>query len=109
MEFPKILFIGPPGAGKGTQAEYFEKSYKIMHTSTGDIARRAFRNKDPLVSRYEKDVQENGKFRGNIEAPIDSEEKDVVKICNDSSKFATICNNPKKVIYVKNRLINFVK
>ena len=62
MEFPKILFIGPPGAGKGTQAEYFEKSYKIMHISTGDIARRAFRNKDPLVSRYEKDVQENGKL-----------------------------------------------
>ena len=54
-------------------------------------------------------VQENGKFRGNIEAPIDSSEEEVIKICNDSSKFVSICNNPKKVIYVKNRLINFVK
>ncbi len=62
MEFPKILFIGPPGAGKGTQAEYFEESYKIMHISTGDIARNAFVNKDPLVLEYEDDVQNNGKL-----------------------------------------------
>lgn len=35
----KAVFIGPPGAGKGTIAEYFSKKYCIPHVSTGDIFR----------------------------------------------------------------------
>ncbi len=34
-----ILFIAPPAAGKGTQAELIEERYKIPHISTGDILR----------------------------------------------------------------------
>ena len=35
----KLLFIGPPGAGKGTQATLFCKKYGIDHLSTGDLLR----------------------------------------------------------------------
>jgi len=35
----KLLFIGPPGAGKGTQANLFCKKYGIDHLSTGDLLR----------------------------------------------------------------------
>tara|TARA_Y100001968_G_scaffold313858_1_gene338545 strand:- start:33 stop:581 length:549 start_codon:yes stop_codon:yes gene_type:complete len=35
----KLLFIGPPGAGKGTQANLFCKKYKLDHLSTGDLLR----------------------------------------------------------------------
>ena len=34
-----IVLFGPPGAGKGTQAEFLINSYKLIHLSTGDLLR----------------------------------------------------------------------
>ncbi len=38
-----LILMGPPGAGKGTQAEYIERKYWIPHISTGDMFRTAIR------------------------------------------------------------------
>ncbi|MCL2934520.1 MAG: adenylate kinase [Trichodesmium sp. MAG_R03] len=35
----KLVFLGPPGAGKGTQASLIADSYQVPHISTGDILR----------------------------------------------------------------------
>ena len=44
----RIVFIGPPGAGKGTQAERVSKHYSIPHVSTGDTLRDATQGDTPL-------------------------------------------------------------
>jgi len=40
----KLLIMGPPGAGKGTQAERLVKKLDISHISTGDMFREAIKN-----------------------------------------------------------------
>ncbi|MFH1752661.1 MAG: adenylate kinase [Candidatus Omnitrophota bacterium] len=40
----RLVLLGPPGAGKGTQAEVLSKTYIIPHISTGDILRESVRD-----------------------------------------------------------------
>ncbi|MBD2167056.1 adenylate kinase [Calothrix membranacea FACHB-236] len=44
----QLIFLGPPGAGKGTQSQKLAQSLQIPHISTGDILRQAMKDQTPL-------------------------------------------------------------
>ena len=56
-----IILFGPPGAGKGTQAQFIVKKYNYFQLATGDLLRNEVKKKTPLGNQIEKLIS-NGKF-----------------------------------------------
>lgn len=55
----KIVFFGPPGSGKGTQAKLASEALNIVHLSTGDILRKKLQDGDE-VSLKLKEIISSG-------------------------------------------------
>ena len=49
----RVIFLGPPGAGKGTQAQVLCERVRVPHISTGDILRAAVKAKTELGQKAE--------------------------------------------------------
>ncbi|RKN65213.1 adenylate kinase [Paenibacillus ginsengarvi] len=73
-----ILFMGPPGAGKGTQAERIVDEFRVPHISTGDVFRAAMREGTPMGIEAKKYVDQglyvtdeitNGIVKERLEQP----------------------------------------
>ena len=56
-----IILFGPPGAGKGTQAQFIVNKHNYFQLSTGDLLRQEIKLNTPLGSEVEKLIS-NGKF-----------------------------------------------
>ena len=56
-----IILFGPPGAGKGTQAQFIVKKHNYFQLSTGDLLRDEVKLKTPFGKKIEKLIS-NGKF-----------------------------------------------
>ncbi|HEU23682.1 MAG: adenylate kinase [Mesoaciditoga sp.] len=56
-----IIFVGPPGAGKGTQAQVISKTFKIPHISTGDMLRSEMESGSELGNKV-RDIINSGKL-----------------------------------------------
>lgn len=54
----RIIFVGPPGAGKGTQAARIVNNYGIPHISTGDMFRAAVKEGTPLGREAQRYMNE---------------------------------------------------
>jgi adenylate kinase len=48
-----LIFLGPPGSGKGTQAARLSKAFGLVHLSTGDMLREALKNGTTLGRQAE--------------------------------------------------------
>ena len=57
----KIILLGAPGAGKGTQAQYLKQKFNIPQISTGDMLRTAVGNKTDLGIKA-KNFMDNGEL-----------------------------------------------
>ena len=56
-----LLFLGPPGAGKGTQASLISQSYSYLHLSTGELLRQEVDKKTTLGIQV-KEIINSGKL-----------------------------------------------
>ena len=54
----KIILLGAPGAGKGTQAQYLKQKFNIPQISTGDMLRSAVDNKTELGIKAKKFMED---------------------------------------------------
>lgn len=61
MKTKKLLIMGPPGAGKGTQASNIVSKYGVCHISTGDMFRSAIKNGTEMGKLAQKYI-ENGEL-----------------------------------------------
>mgnify|MGYP003336158510 CR=1 FL=1 len=55
----RLVLVGPPGAGKGTQAQFLAAHYSIPHISTGDIFRFNIKNETELGKKV-KSILDSG-------------------------------------------------
>ncbi|KAI8899442.1 adenylate kinase-domain-containing protein [Globomyces pollinis-pini] len=56
----RMVLMGPPGAGKGTQAPKIKKEYCVCHLATGDMLREAVRQGTPLGKEAKKIMDAGG-------------------------------------------------
>jgi adenylate kinase len=56
----RVVFLGPPGAGKGTQAAQIAKELGVPHLSTGDILRAAVAARTPLGQKADGYMRAGG-------------------------------------------------
>ena len=66
----RLILLGPPGAGKGTQAAGIVEKYQIPHISTGDIFRKNISEKTPLGVEADKYISKGNLVPDDITVPM---------------------------------------
>src|SRR5205807_1901493 len=93
LEVVRILFLGPQGSGKGTQAKRIQSEYGLPHIATGDIMPEAIEKRLALYDELTRPVVDHYAPTGALvaihgEQPIDAvwaEIQDVLERADDHS------------------------
>ena len=100
-----VIFFGPPGAGKGTQASLISKKYNIPHLSTGEIFRNKLLEKDILSIELKKILDSGELVSNEITNEVVSQRIDK----NDCSKGFILDGYPRtnqQALFLKSKLDN---
>ncbi|KAL8412533.1 hypothetical protein RB596_001662 [Gaeumannomyces avenae] len=77
----RMILIGPPGAGKGTQAPKIKEKFSCCHLATGDMLRSQVAKKTPLGREAKKIMDQGGLVSDDIVIGMIKEELDNNKEC----------------------------
>jgi len=79
----RTILIGPPGSGKGTQAQNLRSHFRIAHLSTGDLLRSHVRRRTPIGVVVRGIVEKGGYVDDEIVMEVIKEELDVNEECRN--------------------------
>ncbi len=99
----KIVFFGPPGSGKGTQAKLLSSKLNIQHLSTGDILREKLKDNDQLSNKLKEIMSAGHLVSDEILNKIVSE-----KLTSKESLEGFILDGYPRTIAQSNYLLSFM-
>ena len=99
----KIIFFGPPGSGKGTQAHLLSQYLNIPHLSTGEILRSKLEEKDDLSKTLKKIMSTGNLVSDEILNKIISQ-----KLLSDDCKKGFIIDGYPRTILQSDYLLFFL-
>ncbi|KIW67955.1 adenylate kinase [Phialophora macrospora] len=79
----RMILIGPPGAGKGTQAPRIKEKYCVCHLATGDMLRAQVAKKTPLGKEAKKIMDQGGLVSDDIMINMIKNELDTNRECEN--------------------------
>ena len=74
----RTILLGPPGAGKGTQAERLIEKYNIPHISTGDIFRENIKNGTELGKKAQEYMNKGELVPDQVAVALQADHEDVL-------------------------------
>ena len=100
----RVIFFGPPGSGKGTQAKLVADKYNITHISTGHILREKLNDEDDLSLKL-RDIMSSGNL------VVDDILNKIIaqKLLNNECKSGFILDGFPRTIPQSEFLLSFLK
>ena len=100
-----LIFFGPPGAGKGTQAKFVSRKLNIVHLSTGEILRNQLK-KESKLSLDLKRTMETGQLVSDKILNKIVLERIMQKDCNKGFIFDGYPRTINQAIFIDDYLVN---
>jgi len=94
MSQPKLLLLGPPGAGKGTQSANLVKRFGVDHVTTGDALRS---NKGMDISHLDTEYDTPGEYMDRGELVPDEVVNEIVKTALENADGFVLDGYPRNL------------